>query len=213
NHVEPVSIESATVLFTDFVGFTRAAEQVSPAELIRALDARFSQFDRIADEHGLEKIKTIGDAYMCAGGLPTPNRTHAVDAALAALKMRACIRALRGRDSLPCDVRIGLHTGPLVAGVIGRKKFSYDIWGDTVNTASRMESAGVADRINISAQSFALLDPLFRCIPRGLVEAKGKGRVPMYFLEGIRPELSRDGDGITPSDDFLAAYEALRRGA
>ena len=211
-HVEPVLIESATVLFSDFVGFTRVAAEMSPAQLVKELDGRFSQFDRIVDQHGLEKIKTIGDAYMCAGGLPAPNRTHAVDVALAALKMRDCVRdAGRTTDGRRhFEVRIGFHTGPLVAGVIGHKKFSYDIWGDTVNTASRMESSGQPGRINISGETFARLDPLFVCTPRGEIEAKGKGAMPMYFLEGIRPELSVDGDGVTPDDRFLAAYERLR---
>jgi class 3 adenylate cyclase len=201
DHVQPVSIESATVLFTDFVGFTRLAAELSPAELVRALDERFSQFDRIAYAHGLEKIKTIGDAYMCAGGLPAPNRTHAVDVALAALEMRDAMRRQDGAGPR-FDVRIGFHTGPLVAGVIGQKKFSYDIWGDTVNTASRMESSGVAGRINTSAESHALLAPFFELTPRGPVEAKGKGAIPMYFLERIRPDLS--------VDEFRAAYDRLR---
>ncbi len=209
HHVAPVSIESATVLFTDFVGFTRVAAELSPAELVRELDDRFSEFDRIIDAHGLEKIKTIGDAYMCAGGIPSPSPTHAVDVALAALEMRLSMQP-RGGVGPRFEVRIGFHTGPLVAGVIGRKKFSYDIWGDTVNTASRMESSGVPGRINTSAACVALLGELFEFTARGDVEAKGKGPMPMFFLDRIRPELSVDGDGVTPNDRFLAARARLR---
>ncbi len=205
----PTAIEAATVLFADLVGFTGLAERMSATALVRTLDDLFSRFDAIADEHGLEKIKTIGDAYMCAGGLPTPTHTHAVDVALAALKMRACMAECS--DSR-LQVRIGLHSGPLVAGVIGRKKFSYDIWGDTVNTASRLESSSAAGQINTSEASYRLLAPFFTFTPRGEIEAKSKGRLPMYFLGGIRPELADPGDPTAPGDAFRAAYAALRRG-
>ncbi len=213
--VEPVHLDEATVLFTDFKGFTFLSEKMSPGELIANLDECFSIFDGIIDRHGLEKIKTIGDAYMCVGGLPDANHTHAVDAALAALAMREAIARLKreheARDEPYWDVRIGFHTGPLVAGVIGKKKFSYDVWGDTVNTASRMESSGEPGRVNMSGSSHETLKYLFDCEGRGRVKAKNKGEIEMFFLNGIKPRYS--ADGLTPNDEFLAIYEKIKGGA
>ncbi|MBL8021372.1 MAG: adenylate/guanylate cyclase domain-containing protein [Leptospirales bacterium] len=212
--VKPVQIASATVLFTDFKGFTKIAETMPPEQLIGELDECFSVFDGICSEHGLEKIKTIGDSYMCAGGLPTPNHTHVFDVAFAALKMRRAIEELaakRRERGLPYwQARIGFHTGPVVAGVIGKDKFSYDIWGDTVNTASRMESSGEPGRINVSAASYELLKPLFQLVPRGEVEAKNKGKIGMYFLEELKP---RFGTAAQPGEELRGIYERLRNGA
>lgn len=186
---EAVHIDQVTVLFTDFKGFTAMSETLSPRELVRDLNECFSAFDRITEKYGIEKIKTIGDAYMAAGGLPTPNTTHATDVIQAALEMRDFIAEGKARKvaaGLPYfEIRIGVHTGPVVAGIVGVKKFKYDIWGDTVNTASRMESSGEVGQVNISEATYALVkgQPEFAFTPRGKVQAKGKGEMEMYFVE------------------------------
>ncbi|MEO8588169.1 MAG: adenylate/guanylate cyclase domain-containing protein [Flavobacteriales bacterium] len=186
---EAVHIDLVTVLFTDFKGFTAMSEVVTPAQLVRDLNECFSAFDHITEKYGIEKIKTIGDAYMAAGGLPTPNTTHATDVIKAALEMRDFIAEGKARKiaaGLPYfEIRIGVHTGPVVAGIVGVKKFSYDIWGDTVNTASRMESSGEVGQVNISEATHALVKDTtgFTFTPRGKVQAKGKGEMEMYFVE------------------------------
>ena len=186
-HADAKFIDEATVIFTDFKGFTAFAEKLSPDELVKDLNECFSAFDQIVEKHGLEKIKTIGDAYMAAGGLPTHNKTHATDAIRAALEMRDFIEILKSRKSssgMPFfEIRIGIHTGPVVAGIVGIKKFQYDIWGDTVNTASRMESSGEPGKINISETTYDKVKDQFHCDYRGEIEAKGKGKIKMYFVE------------------------------
>jgi class 3 adenylate cyclase len=180
--------EKATVLFTDFKGFTQIAEGMSPEEVVQNLDYCFKAFDRICKKHKLEKIKTIGDAYMAAGGIPTPDGDNPQRAAAAALEMTAFMK--RWKEEKEADgkqaweVRIGLHTGPLVAGVVGEDKFAYDVWGDTVNTASRMESSGAPGRVNISDDTYQLLKgaPGLSFEFRGEVEAKGKGKMGMWFV-------------------------------
>ena len=180
----PVSCASATVLFTDFKGFTALAEVLSPEALVAELEEAFSAYDEIVDRHGVEKLKTIGDAYMALGGLPIHNDTHPIDCVRAAMEMAAWTSAPRGdRPPPPFEVRIGIHTGPLVAGVIGKRRFLYDIWGDTVNTASRMESSGVPGRVNMSAATWELVRDPFTCTHRGQIEAKGKGMLDMYLVE------------------------------
>jgi len=192
--VSPRHYESASVLFTDFVGFTQIAEGMTPDELVAELDACFSRFDAIARKHKLEKIKTIGDSYMAVGGVPAANRTHAVDSALAALEIQRFMTELAAKKAAlnqPCwQLRIGVHTGPLVAGVIGGEKFAYDVWGDTVNTASRLESSGVAGRINISAATYEQVKGLFVCEHRGKILAKNKGEIDMYFVNSVNSEPS-----------------------
>jgi len=187
NTVQPVRYESVTVLFSDFVGFTTIAERVSPEELIAELDRCFRLFDAIMDKHGLEKIKTIGDAYMCAGGLPTPTETHATQIVQAAIEMQKGLRELMQHrpnpDTPVFEMRIGIHTGPVVAGVVGSHKFAYDIWGDTVNTAARLEAGSAAGKINISATTYEQVKHLYTCTFRGNLAAKNKGEIAMYFVE------------------------------
>ena len=182
--------DNVTVLFADIQAFTTVAEHLSPAELVAELDACFSRFDALMDQFGLEKIKTIGDAYLCVGGLPHPSvhtPTDVVAAALAMQQVMAELRAEREAQNRPWfDMRIGLHTGPVVAGVVGTKKFAYDIWGDTVNIAARLEQTGEAGRINLSAATYDLVKHQFRCTPRGRIQAKNKGELEMYFVDGPR---------------------------
>jgi len=182
-------IDHVTVLFTDFKGFTAISEQLSPKELVEDLNECFSAFDRICGKYGIEKIKTIGDAYMAAGGLPTPNHTHALDVVNAALEIRNFMEEGKAKKILNnqpyFEIRIGVNTGPVVAGIVGVKKFQYDIWGDTVNTASRMESSGKEGKVNISQSTFELVrnESGFEFQNRGKIEAKGKGEIAMYFVE------------------------------
>ncbi|MBE7410983.1 MAG: hypothetical protein HS129_02800 [Leptospiraceae bacterium] len=201
---EPVHFESVSVMFTDFKGFTKIAEILSPQELVKDLDTCFVQFDKITERFHLEKLKTIGDSYMAAGGIPRPNRTHAIDCVLAAFEIQSFMKAMKEikeSQALPCwELRLGIHTGPLIAGVIGEKKFAYDVWGDTVNTASRMESSGSPGRINISQATYEIVKEYFECEYRGEVNAKNKGPVKMYYLNRIKPEFSIDEEGRIPNE-------------
>ncbi|HRG59245.1 MAG TPA: adenylate/guanylate cyclase domain-containing protein [Bacteroidia bacterium] len=179
--------ENVTVLFTDFKGFTNIAEKLTAQELVKEINACFSEFDRICEKYNIEKIKTIGDAYMAASGLPTPNQTHAEDMVNAALEMRNFMLTHKNSSSNDSsnnffEIRIGIHTGNVVAGIVGIKKFQYDIWGDTVNTASRMESSGEAGKVNISETTYALVKNKFNCEYRGKIKAKNKGEIDMYFV-------------------------------
>ncbi len=176
-----------SVMFTDFKGFTQIAEKLSPEQLVQEIDEFFTAFDLIIDKHGIEKIKTIGDAYMAAGGLPAVNDTHALDLVNAAVDIiqymneQKQIRTAAGRPIF--DIRVGIHTGPVVAGIVGHKKFAYDIWGDAVNLASRMESSGEPGQINISQATYDRINSNYSCVFRGEIEAKNKGKVGMYFVD------------------------------
>ncbi|MFO1524842.1 MAG: adenylate/guanylate cyclase domain-containing protein [Turneriella sp.] len=206
---EPVQFDAVSVLFTDFQGFTKIAEFLSPSELIKELDACFVQFDKITERHRLEKLKTIGDSYMCAGGIPKPSDTHAIDCVLAAIEIRnfmAQMQEIKKSLGEPYwELRIGIHSGPLIAGVIGEKKFAYDVWGDTVNTASRMESSGSPGKVNISGTTYELIKEFFRCEYRGKVGAKNKGEVDMYYVIGLKPEYALDSEGRVPNGKFWSA--------
>ncbi len=173
-----------TVLFADLVGFTSISRQTGPRELITLLNDVFSHFDRLAERHGLEKIKTIGDSYMLVGGLPVPRGDHAEAVAEMALDMIEEIGRYNRQSQTQINVRIGINTGPVVAGVIGKKKFTYDLWGDTVNLASRMESAGLPNTIHVSPDSQAVLADKYDLTERGLVSCKGVGEITTYFLTG-----------------------------
>jgi len=173
-----------TVLFADLVDFTRRSQETTPERVVRILDDLFSALDDLAERHGLEKIKTIGDAYMAVGGLPEPRPDHAEAVAEMALAVREEVARHLDPGGRPLAVRIGIDTGPVVAGVIGRRKFSYDLWGDTVNTASRMESHGVAGCIQVTDRAYRRLRDHYRFERRGLVEVKGKGELVTWFLVG-----------------------------
>jgi adenylate cyclase len=209
-YVKPVFYDSVTIVFTDFVGFTKIAETLTPDQLVRELDEAFSRFDRIMDKYGLEKLKTIGDAYMYAGGVPVVNNTHEIDAVLGALEIQSFIEKINAEkkcaDRPVFEIRIGINTGPLMAGVVGEKKFVYDVWGDSVNLASRMESSGERGRVNISETTYVRIKEFFAMEPRGQIVAKNKGAINMYFVKCIKPELSQDGEGLLPNHRFREMY-------
>ncbi|MCF8224039.1 MAG: hypothetical protein K9J25_12960 [Bacteroidales bacterium] len=202
-----------TVLFSDIQGFTRIAEEVNPEILIDELDNFFFQFDSVVEKYNIEKIKTIGDAYMCAGGIPNRNRTNPIEVVLAALEMQEYMGRLKKeqmrRGLKFWDIRIGIHTGTVIAGVVGQKKLSYDIWGDTVNTASRMESSGIPGKINISGITYEYVKEFFICEYRGRMPVKYKGDLDMYFVKGIRPELRAEGKA-EPNRVFIKRLLSLK---
>lgn len=177
--------EQVTVLFADLVGFTPLSGTLSPDALVSMLNGLFTMFDELAEELGVEKIKTLGDAYMAATGLPLPMAEHAEVMALMALRMMEALRAYNREHEIDLDLRIGLNSGKVVAGVIGKNKFIYDLWGDTVNIASRMESHGVPGSIQISDSTRELLKDRFRTEPRGEIEVKGKGRMRTWLMTGL----------------------------
>lgn len=181
----PKHYESVSVLFTDFKGFSTIAMSVTPEVLVKELDECFSAFDEIIERHNLERIKTIGDSYMCAGGIPTANATNATDSVKAAKAMYAWLDAWNKKNGSAhnWEMRIGLHTGQLVAGVIGKKKFAYDLWGDAVNVASRLVSNGEEGKINISADTYNLVKDEFSCTYRGEIATKNRGNIAMYFVD------------------------------
>jgi len=181
------SYDSVTVLFTDFKDFTKLSEIFTPKELVAEINECFSAFDAIMQKYGIEKIKTIGDAYMAAGGLPKVNTTHPRDVVRAAIAIREFMNEHKikkqAEGKLFFRIRIGIHTGPVVSGIVGIKKFAYDIWGDTVNTASRMESSGEPEKVNISGTTYELVKDDFDCFYRGKLAAKNKGEIDMYFVD------------------------------
>lgn len=181
--------DNVTVLFTDFKNFTNASMQMSAEELVNEINYCYSGFDEIITRYGIEKIKTIGDSYMCAGGLPTTNSTHPEDVVMAALEMLKFIENRKqqtlGNGSQQFEVRIGIHSGPVVAGIVGVKKYAYDIWSDTVNIAARIEQNSEAGKITISETTYELVKDKFLCTHRGKIEAKNKGEIDMYFVDSI----------------------------
>lgn len=186
--VEAKKYESASVLFSDFKGYTNYAEDLSPEMLVKSISFYFSEFDNIIEKYDLEKIKTIGDAYMCAGGLPFPDKNHAKKITRAAQEMIDFVTSAKNdvsKDYANFEIRIGINSGPVVAGVVGSKKFAYDIWGDTVNIASRMESMSEVGRVNISEQTYNLIKSEFECEYRGEFDVKNRGKMKMYFVNPV----------------------------
>jgi class 3 adenylate cyclase len=190
-HCKAKTYSLVTVMFTDFKDFTTVGEKISAELMVDELNFCFSSFDAILQKHKVEKIKTIGDAYLCVSGLPVLNHTHAFDLITAALEIRNFMltrkKEKEAKNEIPFEIRIGIHTGPVVAGIVGIKKFAYDIWGDTVNIAARMESSGEAGKVNISGTTYELVKDKFNCIHRGQIEAKNKGEIDMYFVEVANP--------------------------
>jgi adenylate cyclase len=184
-------VEAASILFADVVDFTPFAQRLSPAEVVGTLDHLFSHFDTLVEKHGLEKIKTIGDCYMAAAGVPDPCADHASRAASLALDIQAAVASSAIVDQDGLKLRIGINSGPVTAGVIGTKRFLYDLWGDAVNTASRMESNGSPGEIQITRATYELLKDEFVCQPRGTIEVKGKGPMETWYLMGPRSDDDR----------------------
>lgn len=178
---------AVTVLFADIVGFTQLAQRLSPSEVVAVLDGLFARWDALGSQHRVEKIKTIGDAYMVAGGIPVPRPDHAEAIGEMALAMLPEVRRCAAETGLPLEVRIGIDTGPVIAGVIGRAKFIYDLWGDTVNTASRMESHGLPGTIQVTERTYERLRDHYEFRVRGTIDVKGKGLMTTYLLVGTRP--------------------------
>ena len=205
-HATPRYFEKVSVLFTDFVGFTKIADSLSPQEVVAELNDCFMAFDEIIESYKLEKIKTVGDSYMCAGGIPVVDDGHTINIIKASLDINEYMRiknAKRRVEGLPpWELRIGIHTGPVVAGVVGKNKYAYDIWGTTVNIASRMESNGEPGKVNISAATYELIKDEYNCIYRGKISAKNIGEIDMYFVERHPEAIINQGEPETISTTY-----------
>lgn len=202
-----------SILFTDFKDFSKLANTMDSSELIKELNMYIQKFDEIIEGHYIEKIKTIGDAYMCAGGLPLRNKSNPIDITLAGLKIQKFMKDYAEKKNKTgekaWELRLGIHTGDVIAGVIGKKKFAYDIWGDAVNKASRMEQAGEVGKVNVSGDTYEFLKEYFDCTYRGKVDVKNNEQLEMYFVNRLKPEYSEDLEGIEPNAEFqkiLAKY-------
>ncbi|MEE4197579.1 MAG: adenylate/guanylate cyclase domain-containing protein [Bacteroidales bacterium] len=202
-----------TILFTDFKDFSHLTNTMDSQELIKELNLYIQQFDEIIEDHFIEKIKTIGDAYMCAGGLPLRNKSNPIDVTLAGLKIQKFMNDFREKklknNEQPWELRLGIHTGEVIAGVIGKKKFAYDIWGDAVNKASRMEQSGEVGKVNVSGDTYQYIQNYFDCTYRGKIQVKNEVELEMYFVNRLKPEYSEDPDGTIPNAEFrkiLAKY-------
>jgi class 3 adenylate cyclase len=213
--VEPRFYNSVSIMFGDFCGFTKLAEQMEPKSLIDLLNQYFSAFDKIVTNHNVEKIKTIGDAYMCASGLPAESRGHALRICLAALEIQHYLkRANEQREKMRMarwDMRIGIHTGPVIAGVVGERKFTYDIWGDAVNVAALIEQGGEPEKVTISETTFQQVKEAFETEALGEVASGKKGDLSMYTLKRLIPEFSEDTDGLKPNDVFDQKFANLMK--
>jgi class 3 adenylate cyclase/predicted metal-dependent HD superfamily phosphohydrolase len=205
--VKAKAFSIVTVMFTDVVGFTKISENMDPSRLVNKLDVMFRKFDEIIVFNRLEKIKTIGDAYMCAGGVPEKNSTNPIDTCLAALQIQDYMAKLK-YDAIAnhedyWEIRLGINTGNVTAGVIGTQRLAYDIWGSTVNEAQRMEMLGEPGKVMVSGSTFSYIEPYFECEFKGKVQTKGKGLMDMYVVLRVKPELSKNNEGLYPNDRFL----------
>ena len=203
--VETKYMEDVTIIFTDFVNFSSFTEKMAAEDLVKMLHEYFSAFDQIIARYGLEKLKTIGDSYMCAGGLPVRNPSHPVDSILAAMEIVRTVLDLNGQHNWA--IRVGIHTGHLIAGIVGKQKFAYDIWGESVNYASRLESSSEPNRITLSEQTYARIKDFFECEKRSGIAIKGGQKSDMYFLIGILPSLTDDSRQYPPPA-FLRRYRS-----
>lgn len=204
--VEPKYFEDVTILFTDFVGFTLSTEKLAAEDLVHRLNDYFTAFDQITTRYGIEKLKTIGDAYMCVAGMPVRSPSHPVDMVLAAFEMVRAVEELSSRPGGPnWAVRVGIHTGPVIAGVVGIRKFAFDVWGESVNYSSRMESSGAPNRINLSERTHSRVKDFIACEHRGKIQTKDKRELDMYFAEGVLPQLM-DDPSRCPAPAFLRRY-------
>lgn len=201
----PIMIPRATAIFMDFVGFTRITQEMGPHELVSILNEHFTNFDQIFVRHKVEKLKTIGDGYMAVGGLPEPNDSHPLDVALAAMKVISYMKEKNIENAIKWKLRIGIHTGPMVAGIIGETKFSYDVWGSSVNLCSRLETASKPDCINVSEEFMEYTKDFFEFEPRGFIEIKNRPPVNMYFLTDIKKELR--SAHFEPNELFYEMYK------
>lgn len=208
NRVSPERYEDVSILFTDFTGFSKSITGINPETLIDTLSDYFDTFDSFTEEYGVEKIKTIGDSYMAVGGLPERNDSHPVDTALTALRILKHTVENYSEDDIGWNIRIGINTGEALVGVIGKKRFAYDIWGTSVNLASRMEQAADVNTINITEHTYQRVKDFFECEARGEMQVKNMDKVPMYFLKRIKPELSEDEEGYIPNRKFKNQYKA-----
>lgn len=196
-----------SIMFTDFKDFTKISSELEPEVIIKELGVYFRKFDDITENHFIEKIKTIGDAYMCVGGLPLRNKSNPIDVVVAALEIQKFMKnyneSRRAKGMTVWELRVGIHTGKVVAGVIGSKKFAYDIWGDAVNTASRLETASDAGKVNISGVTYEYIKEYFNCTYRGKIPAKNKGDIDMYYVEGLKNKYCEGDDYYTPNEKFM----------
>ncbi len=210
---KPRSYKLASVLFLDFVNFTKITQDLPPRDIVHVLDSYFKEFDDIIEKHFIEKIKTIGDAYMCAGGLPLSNRSNPFNVVLAGLEIQNHVRThqpdIVSPSGLTWQCRIGVHSGDVISGVVGKKKYIYDIWGNTVNLAARMQEEGEIGRVNVSEVTFEYIQPYFECDFRGKVHTKGGDLVNMYFVNRLKPEFSIDQNGIIPNETFTKIMNSL----
>lgn len=202
-----------SVMFTDFKGFSKISKELEPKTLVGFLDDYFIRFDEIVGTHYLEKIKTIGDAYMCAGGLPLRNNSNPVDSVLAGLEIQHYMGEIN-KENLKSghplwELRIGVHTGPVVAGVVGKKKFAYDVWGDTVNVAARMQERGEVGKVNVSGDTYEYIKDYFECEYRGKIEAKNVGKIDMYYVNRLKTDFAIDHLGLIPNEEFKLLVNKL----
>ncbi len=209
----PKNYKLTTVMFLDFVKFSNLAQELHPKELVTVLDSYFKIFDDIIDKHHIEKIKTIGDAYMCVGGLPLSNKSNPFDMVVAALEMQEAVNQLlethRTASGLDWNCRIGIHTGSVIAGVVGKKKYMYDIWGDTVNVAARMQQEGEVGRLNISGATYAHIQGYFDCDYRGKIAVKNADKIDMYFVNGILPAYAHAETPYIPNEELKKYVNTL----